>query len=211
MPRRVATGGGTAVHEAGHAVAALTLDVPVRYVSMRPNNPDAAAHVMHGRLDDTASMCERCMVVAAAGLVAEDLYHGHDGEERDNLVDAAYNDLRALAAGAVNIDSAYGHHAGTRRPATAHANPMATAEWAWREAVELVYRHWRAVAAVAGVLHCARRAVTGNQLHRAIAEGEPAWFVGRPRHGWQVTPRRRDLTFWPSRYTDLTTALKTSA
>lgn len=216
MPRRIAMAPGTAVHEAAHVVVAMVLDVPVRYASMRPSDVDAVAHVQYGRFKETASTAERCMVVAAAGLAAEDLYHrgygrGYHSGGREDLVDAARDDLRAVATCAANIDSAFDHYIGTMRPSAVLGDAAATTEWAWREAVALVHRHWLPVAAVAGVLHCAPRAVYANQLRQAMDEGEPAWFVRQPRRGWQATPRRRDLTFWPGRYIDLSDALRASA
>lgn len=100
----------TAYHEAGHAVAAIYLDVPVRHVSIVPNaKKQTLGHVQHGplpgRLVDALergkltraqrSEVEDRAVITLAGPAAEAKFRGrrnHIGASFDyeNVVDWAF-------------------------------------------------------------------------------------------------------------------------
>lgn len=211
MPRRIDASWATAVHEAGHVVAALTLGVPVRYVTMRPRGRDATAQVMYGAAPATADSWEHHMVILAAGLVAEDLWRGRTPEGRAAVADTGRGDLRNMrdAARYIHACTLLGVNNTPRvSPRLPHHRPGATVETlaaeAWQRAVRLIYRRWRTVAAVTAAVHGAPRAVHGARLATAARRGQPAPFVCRAGWlRWPARPRDDDLLFWPAVYTRL--------
>lgn len=216
MPRRIALGLPTIVHEAGHAVAASELGVPFRYVSMQPNNRVHAAHLVYRpRRRLWPAHSENLMVISAAGMVAEDLWRRHAPDERENVVRGGSLDLRHMQQRARYIysctwDIDAEERLTTRnlpRPRSDMTVYMLVAE-SWARAVRLIYRNWQAVACAAAVLDCPPRAVSSAEIAAAIRTGRPAPWIRKPGpFRWAVRPRCSDEIFWPAQYSRLKWAM----
>lgn len=197
MPRRLTTDGDVIVHESGHVVALRAYGARIRYVSMRPRDNRAAAHVVPvGRTPGTPlDGAIANMVISAAGMVAEDLAYNRAEDQRAYTVLSGADDLREMRDAA-------------RWIVARDLWPDATVDWlarlAWQRAVHLIFRQWRQVAVVAGALYGQTRAVTGAQLADAIVRNQPAPFVRRAGLlTWGRRPTTDDLLFWPAAYSRL--------
>jgi hypothetical protein len=83
---------GTAIHEAGHAVAAYYLRVRIKYVTIAPHGDAHVEFGRHGMLDD--SLCgtdraERHIMVRFAGQIAERKHAPRSKWRRGGWVDRA--------------------------------------------------------------------------------------------------------------------------
>ena len=197
----------TAMHEAGHAVAAAVTRVPFRYVTIRPRDPGMA-----GRVRMPAAGARACrgrwrshIVTSAAGLIAQDLWLVDQvtGMSRDQLrgrylVPAAGIDLQDMRRSA-----RYAWHC-AQDPAewgvlTPGVSPDATVldlvENAWPYAVRLVHEHWAAVLEVAAELVTHRRALSQARVRHLVDA-----YAGQDPHS---EPGPCALTFWPQRHSRL--------
>jgi hypothetical protein len=156
----------TAYHEAGHAVAAHMLDIPLRHATVVPNHEEGSlGHVLYGRLSPkmiealqsgglTPGMrakIENIVIATFAGGIAEHRYRG-----RRNLVGTTHDrhmiiDFLEPISGNIPELEAY-------------------ALWLEQRAINLVARFWDVVEVVAAAL-LERHTLTGAQIRSAIYHG----------------------------------------
>lgn len=148
-----------AYHEAGHAVAALRLGVPVRHVTIDPENDDGGIVLGHVRFrsgdKDPPSLGHRLLVISLAGPAAQRRY-------------APRSPVR------VNGASDFAH--AQRESELCSSDPMAARSlhhWGEREARHLVAREWWLVERIADIL-IRRRTISGDELQEALAPIEAA-------------------------------------
>lgn len=140
----------TAHHEAGHAVAAIVLGVPVRHATIIPDEPDAQGRTLgHVRFRsgdaDLPSLGHRLLIVTLAGPAAQRRF-------------APRSPIRANAV----CDF---HHARLDSE-TCSSSPAAARSlhrWAQHEARALVAREWLVVEHVAAAL-IERRTLSGDEI-----------------------------------------------
>jgi hypothetical protein len=205
-----------AVHEAGHVVAALYMEQPIRYATLRPASGRLAGHVVYRQRRANQQTWERAMVAGAAGMIAEDLFCDQDPNYRPQVVRAGRSDLHQIRhmaryiVGCTELSDLVDDERPflpTPRPGMGVADLAAEA---WVRAVRLVFAQWRAVAAVAGALADAKRAISARDLAAIAESGEPPWWIApssmtrwRRLPRWERDPRPADLEFWPAKHSRL--------
>lgn len=173
----------TAWHEAGHAVIATSLGLPVRYVTLRPQG-GMAGHVLYR--DRRRLPWRDTGTVYLAGIAAEQMLT----TDRADLIHGGLTDLhnaRRVARGLIAWRS--------RRPTQTDVDP-GWSEWdvgafLWRRAVDMVTANLNAVTWLADLLLASPRAVTIRQIRQVIAGSDP---VDDP-------PRAADAEWWIPRHT----------
>lgn len=83
---------GTAIHEAGHAVAAYALHVRIKYVTIAPEGDAHVEFGRHGTFDDSlrgTDRAERHIMVRFAGQIAERKHAPRSKWRRGGWVDRA--------------------------------------------------------------------------------------------------------------------------
>lgn len=182
----------TAIHEAGHAVAATVLDMPVRYATLRPRGGIAGVVRMRPQRHETLPIDHEC-VLWFAGVAAQfaafydptaDDYAASVTAARKAAVAGAKFDLEwaRLRCRAYAITTATTQ---CRRPvADSTITATTTNEFAahtWNTTADLISRHWRAVQAVALAL-VLRQTVTGAEIRSIVADSSgnsPGDVTGR--------------------------------
>lgn len=192
----------TAWHEAGHAVAAEVLGLPVRYATLRPYG--GGGRVLHTGAIPKSWDWRDAGGVCLAGIAAEQMFH----TDRAELVDGGRYDLhdaRDAARNAIAWRDAPAEVLRSRKLAhrrcagwrdAAKAMDPGWSEWdvgalMWRRAVDTVTEHLDAVASVAGLLLTSRRAVPGRRIREVLAGSER---VAEP-------PAVGDVEWWIPRHT----------
>lgn len=153
----------TAYHEAGHAVAAHFLELPLRRATIVPNEEEGTAgHVLYRplpqRLREALAYgrptpaqrvrAENQVISAFAGPIAERRYYG-----RRNLVGAS-SDYQQIADFLFALSA-------SDDEVTAYAN------WLEQRAISLIETRWRAVEAVATAL-LERQTLSGSEVQGVI-------------------------------------------
>lgn len=162
-------------HEAGHAVAAATLNVSFRYLTLAPRHPAMAGAVMVCRPPRrTRSEWEPLLIVSAAGMAAAAMSTGiRYSRRRQIIADGGWADTRMLRDWCRNV----WEHA----QLGGHLAPAIDPDWTvadiaahvWRRAVDLVDAHWPAVGWVADAALSSDRAITQAQVRQMVAGAEP--------------------------------------
>ena len=192
----------TAVHEAGHAVAAAVLGVPIRYISLRPRNAHADGHMVGRWRDERRRQWLPELVVAAAGMVAEDALKG--GEDRRSTVTAGADDLHELRGLArytwcrAHDDDGYDHQLDP--PIDPAWTVLDIVTHAWRQAHLLLAAHNEALWSVADELESTTRAMPGARVRHLVAQAEQD---KSPLAADDVAAALAALEFWPARHSRL--------
>lgn len=171
-------------HEAAHAVAAVALGIPIKYITLRPRASGVAGHVVITRASDRAAFhrgdWEALGAVNAAGIIAQSIYveeHSWDGEDdtavrRELTRHFGRQDMKNLRDVVNRAWSAHMSLAGfeewSTTPVSVGALPVDLAVLAWRRAVKTLAAHWDAVEELAGVLYDAPRKVTYRTVREII-------------------------------------------
>jgi len=145
-----------AVHEAGHAVAAIRLGVAVRYATIAPRDGGGAVVLRPLR---TGFPAQAAIAISCAGLVAQDVA-GVDG--RWVIVDGAEADVTSIR-----------QYARSWHAACDDATVLGLIAMSWAMAFDLVVANYGAVLAVADRLMSSRSALSGPEI-REIVDDAPA-------------------------------------
>jgi hypothetical protein len=203
-----------ACHEAGHGVAAIVMDWPFRYATLRPRRADAVGQVLwapNAWRVTRSGRWEPELMVYAAGPATEDLAVGGDPERRRDIARRNAHTVRAdLLMLRVGCRHVWHHvHNPEHYPGDAELRPSVDPAWtvadiaghAWRRAVELVWERWPAILEAADALQASSRALTQADLRRIVASTP----VTTPQEDeeWGEALTDADLEFWPGRYSRL--------
>lgn len=195
----------TAAHEAGHAVAAVVLGCPIRYVSLRPRDPDSAGHVMIRWRDDRRPQWLPDLVVAAAGMVAEDAWRF--GDDRHITVAGGRGDLRQMQ----RLARYAWHRAHPDDEYEYELDPPIDPAWtvrdiathAWRQAHLLLLEHSDAMWTVAEELLDSARALPGARVRQLVGEDGIQHVTGLDDDPDQLRAAIQQVDFWAADYSRL--------
>lgn len=180
-----------AYHEAGHGVVMAALNIPFRYISMRPRRTDADAHVFV--TGATASKVHRCgywladVAGCMAGVIVQDIWNSVNFDDyrsslaplradvRQRLIrHDGRNDMRT-ARNLTRYAWAREHHTpgwSATSLDVEQSTPRDLAIDAWQLAVWTVARYWSSIEVVSDLLYSSTRAVTWRQVRDTVyAEG----------------------------------------
>lgn len=186
-----------AIHEAGHAVVSVRLDVPFRYVTLQARG---AVGRVKARQRKSGCECWRIAAAAAAGPLVQDIATGC--RNRPGVLPGARLDFAEVRDCARLIWQAARRGEPTGMDLPRRATVRKIAEVAWVEAHRIVAADYGAVLAVAEALLRSPRALTGAEVRRlvdgahrveppavATLAGDfwPSWFM---RDWWTPEPPR---------------------
>lgn len=196
----------TAWHEAGHAITATALGLPVRYVTLRPYG--GGGRMMPGGALPKTWDWRDAGATCLAGIAAEQMLH----EDRAALIwggGADLHDARRIARLAIDLRDRGAAGDWPRWLVAAKASSRGWLEWVaaataidpglsesgvgglmWRHAVATVTEHLDAVAWLTSLLLASPRAVPGQRVREVYANSERSdeptesgaveWWI--PRH-----------------------------